>query len=224
MQGGASCGENPAGGFYARYVKTLLDRGFAAAGLLLVSPLLLVCGVAIRMDSKGPVFFRQWRVGKGERSFQIIKLRTMVEKAEQEGGKITAARDPRITRVGRLLRMWKVDELPQLLNVLRGEMSLVGPRPEVPEYVASYNDGQREVLCVRPGITSPSALIFIDEEGLLEAQSEREDFYTKELMSRKLDLDLEYCRDISLCGDLRLIALTFWRLMCPGRRGATVQG
>lgn len=203
--------------FYVRHMKMALDFVVALVGLVLVSPLLAVCAVAVRLDSKGPVFFRQWRVGQNGKLFQLVKLRTMVDKAEQMGSKITASGDARMTRVGRWLRKTKIDEVPQLWNVVLGEMSLVGPRPEVPEYVALYDSYQRRVLAFRPGVTGPASLAFVDEERLLAGQTGKEDFYVKTLMPRKLDLDLAYCQRVSLLEDLRLIILTLQRLLSPGR-------
>ena len=137
-------GGNPT--LYRRGGKRLLDTALAATGLLLASPLLLICGAAIWLDSPGRIFFRQRRVGQGGKPFDIVKFRTMVERAEQMGSRLTAGGDSRVTRVGKWLRKTKLDELPQLFNILKGEMSLVGPRPEVPEYVAAYNEEQIRVL------------------------------------------------------------------------------
>ena len=209
------------GTFYARYAKRMLDLLFAAGGLVVALPLLAVCGVAIRLESEGPMFFRQWRVGKDGRPFQIIKLRTMVDKADQSGLKLTARGDPRITKVGRWLRNLKLDELPQLLNVLRGEMSLVGPRPEVPEYVALYDSHQRKVLDFRPGVTGPASLAFVGEESLLAGHTGKEDFYVKTLMVRKLNLDLAYCQRVSLLEDFRLIILTLRSVWSFGQTGGS---
>jgi lipopolysaccharide/colanic/teichoic acid biosynthesis glycosyltransferase len=136
----------------------------------------------------------------------------MVDKADQGGLKLTARGDPRITRVGTWLRKTKIDEVPQLLNVLRGEMSLVGPRPEVPEYVAAYNSDQRRVLELRPGLTGPASLAFIDEGKILAGSSDKVNFYTTTLMVRKLELDLAYCEKVGFLEDMRLILLTLGRL------------
>jgi len=200
------------GTFYTRYAKRGLDLLFAAGGLVVALPLLVVCGIAIRLESEGPVFFRQWRVGKDGRPFRIMKLRTMVDKADQGGPKLTARGDPRITRVGTWLRKTKIDEVPQLLNVLRGEMSLAGPRPEVPEYVAAYNSDQRRVLELRPGLTGPASLAFIDEGKILAGSSDKVNFYATTLMVRKLELDLAYCEKVGFLEDMRLILLTLGRL------------
>jgi lipopolysaccharide/colanic/teichoic acid biosynthesis glycosyltransferase len=215
---------NESGTFYTAYVKRVLDLLFAAAGLVFTLPLLLVCGVAIRLDSEGPALFRQRRIGKNGHPFQIMKLRTMYRETGGVGPKLTARGDARITRLGRWLRGLKIDELPQLFNVLRGEMSLVGPRPEVPEYVALYDDRQREVLAFRPGVTGPASLAYVNEESMLASQEAREDFYVKTLMVRKLELDLAYCQGISLLGDLRLIILTLGRILSPSDSGKVRNG
>jgi len=185
------------------------------------SPLLLVSAIAIWLDSRGPICYRQWRVGQDGRPFQILKLRSMVQNADQKGLKLTASGDARITRVGRWLRKAKLDEIPQLLNVLRGEMSLVGPRPEVPEYVATYNPEQREVLKLKPGITGPASLTFIDEEKYLAGQPSKEDFYLNVVVARKVALDLSYCQTVTFWGDVRLIFGTIAALlMATKKRGA----
>jgi lipopolysaccharide/colanic/teichoic acid biosynthesis glycosyltransferase len=145
----------------------------------------------------------------------------MVQNADQKGLKLTASGDARITRVGRWLRKAKLDEIPQLLNVLRGEMSLVGPRPEVPEYVATYNPEQREVLKLKPGITGPASLTFIDEEKYLAGQPSKEDFYLNVVVARKVALDLSYCQTVTFWGDVRLIFGTIAALlMATKKRGA----
>ncbi len=196
--------------------RRLLDLAGAVAGLIVLFPVFLACALAVRLSSPGPIFFRQRRVGRGGRLFELLKFRTMI--VSNRGPRITAAGDPRITAVGRRLRRWKLDELPQLVNVLTGEMSLVGPRPELPEYVARYTAGQRQVLSFKPGITSPASLAFVDEESLLAAQPDREDYYSRVLVPQKLTTDIEYCRTASLAGDLKIIAATVCRLL-PRRHG-----
>jgi lipopolysaccharide/colanic/teichoic acid biosynthesis glycosyltransferase len=206
-------GPSPRGTFYLRHVKRILDFVFALVGLVLAFPVFVVCAAAIRLDSPGPVFYRQRRVGQHGRLFEILKLRTMVDKADEKGLKLTVSQDPRTTRVGTWLRRTKLDEIPQLINVLRGEMSFVGTRPEVPEYVAVYTDEQKRVLELKPGITGPASLAFIDEEKALAGHGDLEDFYVKTLMQRKLDLDLAYCNTVSFAGDVRLILLTLRGLL-----------
>jgi len=197
---------------YRRFGKRLFDFVASAFGLAVTSPLFGLCAVAIQLDSPGPIFFRQRRVGQGGKPFEIIKFRTMVHQPSGNALKITADGDSRITPVGKWLRKLKMDELPQLFNVLKGEMSLVGPRPEVPEYVAFYNDEQKRVLDVKAGITGPASLAYIDEEEVLAAATDKEAFYIHTLMPRKLSLDLRYCERVSLAQDLRMILATLARL------------
>ena len=196
------------GGLYPRVGKRIIDTVGALVGLVITSPVLLLCAVAVRLDSRGPVFFRQRRVGQYGRTFQIFKFRTMFDSTDKNGSKLTAFGDARITKVGKILRMTKLDEIPQLVNVVRGEMSLVGPRPEVPEYTEKYTLKERKVLEVRPGITGPASLAYIDEEQILAAAADRERFYVNTIMRRKLRFDLAYCRNVCLLGDARIIIRT----------------
>jgi len=196
-------------------VKRLLEMAGAAAALVVLFPVFLVIALAVHLSSPGSIIFRQHRAGRNGQLFDLLKFRTMT--VSNKGPRVTAAGDPRITKIGRYLRSWKLDELPQLINVLKGEMSMVGPRPEVPEYVALYTAEQRQVLDFRPGITSPASLALVNEESVLAAQSDPEDYYARVLVPQKLAADLEYCRKASLSGDLRIIAATVCRLL-PGRR------
>lgn len=189
--------------------KRLFDLALALPGLLLLSPLLLVVALLIKLDSRGPALFRQTRVGKHGRPFQILKFRTMVTDAEKRGGQLTTAGDSRITRCGRVLRATKLDELPQLINVVRGEMSLVGPRPEVPRYVEMYTDAQRRVLDLTPGITDPASIRYRDESAVLAAAEDPETFYVEVVMPEKIRLNLDYAAKASLFGDLGVILRTF---------------
>ena len=205
--------------WYTRSGKRLLDIAGAIIGLTIAFPLLAVCAVAVRLSSPGPILFRQRRVGIGGSAFELLKFRTMI--SGSAGPRITVAGDPRITSIGTLLRRYKLDELPQLINVLKGEMSMVGPRPELAEYVAAYTREQRRVLACKPGITSPASLAFIDEEQVLAKQADRSGYYTRVLLPRKLEIDLTYCRRMSLAADIEIIARTARRLL-PGKtsRGA----
>jgi lipopolysaccharide/colanic/teichoic acid biosynthesis glycosyltransferase len=200
--------EQTKGGLYLRLGKRAVDTVGAFAGLIVTIPVLLACAIAVRLDSKGPIFFRQRRVGQYGRPFQILKFRTMVDGADKQGSSLTASGDARITKVGKFLRRTKLDEVPQLLNVFRGEMSLVGPRPEVPEYTEKYSSKERVVLEVRPGITGPASLAYIDEERLLASAVDREKFYVNTIMRRKLQFDLAYCRKVCLLEDARIIFRT----------------
>src|ERR1700736_2489868 len=188
-------------------MKRAVDLAIAVPGLIMVSPLLVVAAVAIQLDSPGPALYRGVRVGRTGREFRIVKLRSMVSGGEGAGSAVTSANDPRVTRVGHFLRRTKLDEVPQLWNVVRGDMSLVGPRPEHPDYVRLYTPEQRRVLTVRPGITSKTSLEFHDEERIL-AEHGGSSAYADKLLPRKLSLDLEYVQRHSVAGDLGILART----------------
>jgi lipopolysaccharide/colanic/teichoic acid biosynthesis glycosyltransferase len=190
--------------------KRLFDVASAAAGLVLISPLLAVVAVLVRLDSAGPVIFRQTRVGRGFRPFTIYKFRTMTAETGKPGAPLTFAGDPRITRVGRWLRATKIDELPQLFNVLRGDMSLVGPRPEVPEYVDIFRDRFGPVLRVRPGLTDPASLRYRNESALLGAVPDPELEYRQRILPDKLRLSTEYAERATLRTDMALIFQTLF--------------
>jgi lipopolysaccharide/colanic/teichoic acid biosynthesis glycosyltransferase len=196
-------------------MKRLFDILFSFIGLLLLQPLFVVTAIMIKVDSAGPVFFRQGRVGKNFRRFMIYKFRTMVVDAEKKGLRITSGGDRRVTRVGRMLRKFKIDELPQLFNVLKGDMSLVGPRPEVEEYVKLYEKDYREILKKRPGITDVSSIIFREEEAVLENQVDPEGYYKKILLPEKIRLAKEYIGNSSFLYDLKLILTTLHEIFYP---------
>ena len=189
-------------------IKRAFDVLASAAGLVLLSPIFLLAAVAVRLDSSGPVFFRQARVGRSFKSFSILKFRTMRNGVAPAGGDISVESDPRVTRVGRFLRRVKIDELPQLLNVLRGEMSLVGPRPELPRYVERFRSEYAEVLSVRPGMTDFASLKYRDEAGALAGSATPEDEYLNTILPDKIRLAKDYVRRSSLALDLRLIGRT----------------
>lgn len=189
--------------------KRAFDLLLSALGLLVLAPLLLLVALAIKLDSPGPVFFRQQRVGLHGRLFRIHKFRTMRVDAEAVGPQVTVGVDPRITRVGRWLRGRRVDEFPQLIDVLLGDMSVVGPRPEVPRFVEHYPAAMRSrVLSVRPGITDPAALAFKDEAALLAAAADPEREYVQVILPRKLARQAEYAEHATLGSDLRVVART----------------
>lgn len=193
-------------------VRRWLDITAAATGLVVLSPLCLFIAVLIKRDSPGPVFYRAQRVGKDGHEFRLYKFRSMVAGADRQGPGITAAGDSRVTQVGRFLRRTKLDELPQLINVLTGDMSLVGPRPEDPRYVALYTDEQRQVLAVRPGITSAASLTYRDESALLSGK-DWERRYIHEIMPHKVAIELDYLGRRTLTSDLNLIMRTVLALM-----------
>jgi lipopolysaccharide/colanic/teichoic acid biosynthesis glycosyltransferase len=196
--------------------KRVFDFVCALLGLALLAPLLLLAAAWVKWDSPGPVFFRQERVGRFGVPFRIHKFRTMSHEASQ-GPQITVGADSRITRAGAFLRRHKLDELPQLIDVLKGDMSLVGPRPEVPRYVAMYPPALREkVLSVRPGITDPASLQFRDESGLLARAADPEREYVEVVMPAKLQLAAQYVERATLATDLQLIGRTVRLLFSHG--------
>jgi lipopolysaccharide/colanic/teichoic acid biosynthesis glycosyltransferase len=190
-------------------VKRIFDFVVAGAGLVVLAPVLAVIALAVAVSSPGPVLFRQQRVGLHGRPFEILKFRTMTHAPEGAGPLVTAAGDRRITAVGRVLRAAKLDELPQLWNVVRGDMSLVGPRPEVPKYVALYPPGVAEkVLSVRPGITDEASIRYRDEAGILAVAADPERAYVEEVLPRKLEIYVRYAERHSLAGDLGILFRT----------------
>jgi lipopolysaccharide/colanic/teichoic acid biosynthesis glycosyltransferase len=194
--------------------KRIFDFSASLVGLILLAPVFAVIALAIRLESPGPAFFRQERVGYRGLPFLIIKFRTMRRSAPAEGPQITVGADPRITRVGRLLRKSKLDELPQLINVLKGEMSLVGPRPEVPAFMERYPPQQKAViLSVRPGITDFAAIEFSDEADILARASDPESAYVDEVMPRKFALYKRYVDERSLWLDMKLIGRTLAKIV-----------
>lgn len=189
--------------------KRLFDLIFAGLALVVLAPVLVVVAIWVRWDSPGTVFFRQTRVGRDGRLFRIYKFRTMHAHAEKAGPAITIGADTRITRSGSWLRRTKVDELPQFINVLRGDMSVVGPRPEVPAYVAMYPESMRgQVLSVRPGITDVASIEFRDESSLLGQSSDPEQAYVEQILPIKLRYATQYAQSHTLWGDLKIIART----------------
>lgn len=194
--------------------KRLFDLLIAGLALLALAPLLLLVALLVKLDSPGPVFFRQERVGRQGRLFRIHKFRTMQTDAPQRGPAVTVGHDPRITRIGHALRHYRIDELPQLLDVLWGDMSLVGPRPEVPRFVAHYPAPLRErVLAVRPGITDPASLAHIDEAQLLAGAADPERAYVETILPHKLQQQADYAAQATLASDLRVILRTLRLLL-----------
>jgi lipopolysaccharide/colanic/teichoic acid biosynthesis glycosyltransferase len=187
--------------------KRLFDTIGSLLALAALSPFLLVIAALIKLDSPGPVFFRQQRLGRGARPFMIYKFRTMQAGASTRGRRITVHADRRVTRVGRILRRFELDELPTLFNVLRGDMSFVGPRPEVPEFLRYYSEEQKWVFTVKPGLTDPGTLAFRNEATLLVGEN-AERVYAREILPRKLALNLEYIKKQSLLSDAAIIVRT----------------
>ncbi len=194
-------------------MKRLFDIVASGLGLIVLSPLFLILAIWIKLDSKGPVFYRQVRVGRHNKDFRIFKFRSM-RVGSDKGSLVTiGGRDPRITRSGYIIRKLKLDELPQLINVFVGDMSLVGPRPEVRHYVDFWTPEQMRVLSVRPGITDPASIKFRNENELMEKAEDPEKYYIEVIMQEKLKLYLEYVDHHTFLGDIGLIFKTFWAIV-----------
>jgi lipopolysaccharide/colanic/teichoic acid biosynthesis glycosyltransferase len=193
-------------------MKRTFDIVVSFLGLVVLSPLLLLVALVIKLDSSGPILFRQERIGRGFRPFFIFKFRTMVANPSGRGRLITVGDDPRITRAGRLLRKTKIDELPQLINVLKGDMSLVGPRPEVRQYVGLFQQDYEEILTVRPGITDLASLKYRDEAAVLRHCNNPQEEYLRHVLPDKINLNKEYIRRSSFFFDLTLILKTLLQL------------
>lgn len=189
-------------------LKRLFDITFSFLLIILLVPLFLIIAVLVKLDSRGPVFFLQTRVGKNNRDFKLFKFRTMHVDADKRGLLTVGHRDSRITRVGYNLRRYKLDELPQLFNVLIGDMSVVGPRPEVRKYVDMYDERQQKVVSVRPGITDFASIRYVNENELLKNTENPEKLYIDEIMPAKLELNLKYIENRHFFKDLKIILLT----------------
>ncbi len=197
-----------------------MDATVSSILLALLSPLLLAAAAAVRLDSRGPVLFRQTRVGRGGVPFTILKFRTMRPAGPSEPVRLGGHCDDRVTRVGAFLRASKIDELPQLVNVLRGEMTLVGPRAETPNFVARFTESQRAVLAAKPGLTGPGQIHYTTSQAReLEAAEDPNRYYVETILPVKLELDLEYLRSRSLAKDLAILGRTVLVVLTLGRRG-----
>ncbi len=194
-------------------MKRLFDIFASGFGLLVLSPIFLIMAIWIKMDSKGPVFYHQIRVGRGNKDFRLFKFRSMVVGADKKGLITVGGRDPRITRSGYFIRKYKLDEFPQLINVFIGDMSLVGPRPEVRKYVDMYTPEQLHVLDVRPGVTSLASIRYRNENDILAEAENPDKCYIEKVMPDKLTIDLEYVANHSFWYDIKLIFMTFWEIL-----------
>lgn len=198
-------------------IKRACDIAVASIGLVLLSPLLLLLAVAIKVSSPGPVFYRGERIGRYGQPFRIFKFRSMVVDAEKLGGSSSGDDDPRITPIGRFMRKCKLDELPQLINVLLGDMSMVGPRPEVARFVAMYTPEERVILTIRPGITDWASLWNSDEGAILAGAEDPDQAYLELIRPTKIRLQLKYVEERSLRTDMRILVLTVLRLLQKDR-------
>lgn len=192
-------------------IKRIFDLFFAIFGIIFFSPIFLIISILIKFDSKGEIFFKQIRVTQNGKEFKIYKFRTM--RKDSEGNKqITVGEDNRITKIGRILRKTKLDELPQLFNIIKGDMSFVGPRPEVPKYVAYYTEEQRDILKVRAGITDYASIYFSDESKILGQQANPEKYYIEEIMPYKIKLNKKYIDNMGILTDIKIIVLTIFKI------------
>lgn len=187
----------------------LVDIFLSIIGIVIFIPIGIVLGFCIKLESRGPIFYKQTRVGKGGKTFELIKFRTMKEGADQKGLLTVGAKDPRITKIGLFLRRFKIDEFPQLINVLKGDMSMVGPRPEVKKYVDLYTQDQMKVLSVKPGVTDYASIIFANENEILLNSRDYEKTYIEEIMPYKIRLNMEYLNNQTLSQYFKIILKTF---------------
>jgi lipopolysaccharide/colanic/teichoic acid biosynthesis glycosyltransferase len=195
-------------GLYKKYFKRIFDIVISSISIFALAPIMIAIGIVIRREDGGNAFYKGLRIGKGGKTFCLYKFRTMVENADKVGGPSTAEDDPRITRVGRFLRKYKLDELPQLINVLKGEMSIVGPRPEVPSEVETYSEEERRVLTVKPGITDWASIVFRNEGEILAGSEDPHQAYREKIKPEKLRLALKYIDEISFKTDMKIILQT----------------
>lgn len=194
-------------------MKRIFDIIASGCGLIVLSPIFIVIAIWVKLDSKGPVFYRQIRVGKDNKDFRLFKFRSMKIGADRQGLITVGGRDPRVTRSGYYIRKYKLDELPQLINVFIGDMSVVGPRPEVRKYVDLYTPEQMRVLSVRPGITDLASIRYRNENELLETVDDPETYYREVIMQDKLKINLEYVDNRSFWGDIKLIFATLYAVV-----------
>jgi len=193
-------------------MKRLFDIFFSALGIIICIPFFIIAAILVKLDSSGPILFTQERIGKDFKPFKIYKFRTMKKVGDQDGPKITIKGDNRITGIGRLLRKYKIDELPQLFNVLKGDMSFVGPRPEISEYVNLFKTAYEKLLSIRPGITDPASICYSNEEMLLSGSDNWEENYRKIVLPEKIKLSLQYVDNHNIITDLRLIVKTVLKI------------
>ena len=194
---------------YKKIGKRVFDFIASLFGLIVLLPIFIIISIWIKLSSEGPIFYIQKRVGKDFKEFNLYKFRSMAVDADKKGLLITSGDDPRITKVGKLIRKYKVDELPQLFNVLKGDMSLVGPRPEVKKYVDLNIEEYKKVLSIKPGITDNAAIEFRDEESIMQQYNDKEKGYIEEVLPAKIELYLDYINNISFANDIKLILKTF---------------
>ena len=188
--------------------KRMFDIVFSILGIILVLPLLIIVSILIKLTSDGPIIFKQKRIGQYGKKFDIYKFRTMIKNSESKGAKITIGKDPRITNIGFILRKYKIDELPQLFNILKGEMSFVGPRPEVEKYVEIYKKEYENILKIKPGITDLASIKYSNENDILANKENPENYYINNIMKEKINLNNKYLEKIGIKNDVKIIFKT----------------
>ena len=210
------------------FIKRMLDLIFGVVLLVFFSPIFLILAVVIKIDSKGPVFYRQERVTIYNRTFKIFKFRTMVQNADKIGPLATVENDKRVTRVGRIIRKVRLDEIPQLINIIAGDMSSVGTRPEVRKYVDAYNDEMKATLLMRAGVTSYASIVFKDEDQIIKKYVNKnhdvDDVYVDKILPLKMQINLKYLRDFSVLTDFKICVLTVISVLRPKKRIKTISG
>lgn len=202
-----------AAGFYGRFGKRIFDLALSIPSLIILSPLFLLTAILIKIETPGPIVFSQERVGRGGRIFKLYKLRTMVKEASKMGSSITSANDPRITKIGKLLRKFKIDEMLQIVNVVKGDMSVIGPRPEMKKYTDMFKDDYREILKIKPGMTDYALIAFRDEEEILSKFNDIEEGYIKEVLPEKIKLYRKYAEEIGPLTDIKIFFMTIWKIL-----------
>jgi lipopolysaccharide/colanic/teichoic acid biosynthesis glycosyltransferase len=199
--------------FYTKYGKRIFDVATSIIGLIVLLPFFIIIAILIKLNDKGPIFYKQKRIGQNFKPFELLKFRTMIVNADKIGPAVTKDGDPRITKIGKFLRKTKLDELPQLWNVIRGDMSIVGPRPEVEKYIQYYENDYKEILKVKPGITDYATIKFRNEEEILSKYDDTESAYIKYVLPEKIKLYKTYIKGISFFTDLKIIFWTLWRIV-----------
>jgi lipopolysaccharide/colanic/teichoic acid biosynthesis glycosyltransferase len=199
--------------FYTKYGKRIFDVVASIIGLIVLLPVFIVIAILIKLNDKGPIFYKQKRIGQNFKPFELLKFRTMVVNADKIGPAVTKDGDQRITKIGKFLRKTKLDELPQIWNVIRGDMSIVGPRPEVEKYIQYYKDDYKEILKFKPGITDYATIKYRSEEEILSKYNDTESAYIKYVLSEKIKLYKTYIKKISFLTDLKIIFWTLWRIV-----------
>jgi lipopolysaccharide/colanic/teichoic acid biosynthesis glycosyltransferase len=211
MSAGSS--EDRTSGLYFRFGKRLFDLCLAVPSLFLLSPVFLVSAIMIRLDTPGPIVFSHERMGKNKKVFRLYKFRTMVKDASRIGPPITSANDPRVTRAGRLLRKFKVDEMLQIINIVKGDMSVIGPRPEVKKYINMFAEDYEDILKIKPGMTDYALIAFRNEEEILSRFSDAEEGYMNEVLPEKIKLYRKYIMEMSLKTDVKIFFATIWEVL-----------